>query len=308
MTTWTVTRERAAEIAAEFAARPRNQAASDDACAVAAQPGYRLYSAPSPCAAIVSARALAAGGATRSKPGATRVHGPRHLASLVKGEVARPKGDEWTREYLRSVAKDQLASSETIATRATWCEYYLTYHAIAVACGHLSTETPPPLEVSMIVGCGTALVVADRPHVRRWPGIGAITLEYTDGSALAYLGQPYPRTYIESPHLVSIADLDKLQNEDLRSWMIGRYAGPDTTADEGWLRYLTDSGAQVLDERRDDVTSTYEALMRTGRGDARLVVTCPTRRIFALGVPPQIETCEGAQAWIHGGLRISART
>ena len=62
--------------------------------------------------------------------------------------------------------------------------------------------------------------------------------------------------------------------------------------------------------RKNAVEGTLEALYKTPKGEQRLVVTCPTGRLFALGVPPEVETCEAAQVWLGGDkkMNVIART
>jgi hypothetical protein len=93
----------------------------------------------------------------------------------------------------------------------------------------------------------------------------------------------------------------------------------------GWAEFLAAIGAKCVDFRRNEVEGTTESLfsfaMPTNRftpapdmytmimshldgfrrmieSQKRLLVTCPTGRLFALGVPNNIETCEEAQRWL----------
>jgi hypothetical protein len=71
----------------------------------------------------------------------------------------------------------------------------------------------------------------------------------------------------------------------------------------GWERYLVEVGATVIDVRRNDIEGTHEALMQIPDGERILLCVCPsTARVHGLGVPPEIHTCQGAQAWLSNGL------
>jgi hypothetical protein len=71
----------------------------------------------------------------------------------------------------------------------------------------------------------------------------------------------------------------------------------------GWRRYLDAAGAVVVDRRRNDIEATRESLVRFPDGDMLLICSCPsTGRVFGLDVPHHVRTCEGAQAWLSGGL------
>ena len=91
------------------------------------------------------------------------------------------------------------------------------------------------------------------------------------------------------PETQTVAQIDKEDNADVRAIRIQRF---------GWPRYLRESNAKEIDSRENVVEGTEEALYRTAN-DCRLVVVCPTGRVFALGVPKEIKTCEEAQNWIH---------
>ena len=104
------------------------------------------------------------------------------------------------------------------------------------------------------------------------------------------------------PETQTIEQINKETNQDIRSIRIERF---------GWPRYLKESGAEKLDERHNDVENQLEALMQTRGKDRRLLVTCPTGRMFALGVPPSVNTCEEAQKWLAGpaaNVNVIART
>lgn len=91
----------------------------------------------------------------------------------------------------------------------------------------------------------------------------------------------------------------------------------DTNADRqairierrGWLWFLQQIGATVLDEGPNEVEGTYEVLFDSPYG-RRLVPTCITGKIPALGVPNTVNTCAEAQLWLHRGKKrnVVART
>lgn len=76
----------------------------------------------------------------------------------------------------------------------------------------------------------------------------------------------------------------------------------------GWLPFLKQTNAKVLDERTNDVEGTYEVLYETTVGNLvgnRLVGTCPTGKIPVMGVPTRIRTCEEAQFWLGGDQKVN---
>ena len=91
------------------------------------------------------------------------------------------------------------------------------------------------------------------------------------------------------PETLNVNQIKKERNAEVRAIMIERY---------GWQLYLADSKAKMIDKRDNAVENTKEALFVTRSFGNRLVVTCPTGRIFTLGVPNDIKTCEAAQQWL----------
>ena len=91
------------------------------------------------------------------------------------------------------------------------------------------------------------------------------------------------------PETITLEQISEEKNAEVRSIMIERF---------GWLRYIQDSKANLLDSRDNAIENTKEALFAAGELGNRLVVTCPTGRVFVLGVPLSRKTCEAAQQWL----------
>ena len=111
-------------------------------------------------------------------------------------------------------------------------------------------------------------------------------------------GVAVDRQIVVSPETQTIKQIEEEKNEDVRSIRINRF---------GWHRYIEESNSTLIDDRRNDVEGTREALYRTRYGK-RLIATCPSgnNRIVALGVPDSIETCQQAQAWLAGEQSFNA--
>jgi hypothetical protein len=115
-------------------------------------------------------------------------------------------------------------------------------------------------------------------------------IEWADGNKEWYLNDVLVTEQIVlKPKTITLAQIRKSNNNEVRSIMIERY---------GWQRYLVDINAQVIDKRDNAIENTKEALFATGELGNRLVVTCPTGRVFTLGVPSDAKTCEEAQKWL----------
>lgn len=108
------------------------------------------------------------------------------------------------------------------------------------------------------------------------------------------------------PETQTLEEIDREPSIEVKRIRIERF---------GWMRYLSDIHATVVERRRNDIEGTLEVLCR--RGDiCALVCHCPsTGRVFVLEVPGNIKTCDQAQKWLwasdsspYGPARIIGRS
>ena len=146
-------------------------------------------------------------------------------------------------------------------------------------------------------------VVSRRPVVAEWNE--RKVLHCDNGPAVAFRdgfrvwcidGIRVDEQIVMRPESQTVKQIDGEQNGDVRSIRIERF---------GWPRYLKETGSKCREHRVNDVTGTDEALYQTPRGEQRLVVGCSTGRMFALGVPASVETCEQAQRWLAGDKKFN---
>lgn len=123
-------------------------------------------------------------------------------------------------------------------------------------------------------------------------------LHNEDGPAVTYAGgfKVYAidgvrlnEKIVMAPETLTVEDINGEQDMDIRSIMIERH---------GWHKFLKAINATCVDERENHTEGTLEALYETEDFGNRLVVTCPTGRVFTMGVPPEIVSCESAQYWL----------
>jgi hypothetical protein len=156
-------------------------------------------------------------------------------------------------------------------------------------------------------------VYSEEIIIVRWPGDGSTTrrLHRDDGPAVETLGGvldgyyvhgvgPCPAALWTCPGELTVEHIDAIKSEEVRRVTIERWPG-------AWPRYLHESGAELLDMRRNDRDSQSEQLYRlpSGRDPAgrRFVAVDPsTGRKYCLRVPWNIETCAQAQLWLSHGL------
>jgi len=112
---------------------------------------------------------------------------------------------------------------------------------------------------------------------------------YRDGFSIWSIhGKRVTEQIVMRPETLTLHQIDSESDLDLRAIMLERY---------GWENYLEDTNAKCLDYRDNLIENTKEALYISDNGN-RMVVSCPTGRVFSLGVPDDIKTCEEAQIWL----------
>ena len=128
-----------------------------------------------------------------------------------------------------------------------------------------------------------------RLHCEDGPALG-----YPDGWFIwAINGVRVDEQIIMRPETQTIEQIGNDANEESRRIRIERF---------GWPLYLKESGATSIDGRVNDVDGTEERLMRLGDGSLRLLCACrSTARVYAVGVPREILSCEQAQKWMVAG-------
>lgn len=144
-------------------------------------------------------------------------------------------------------------------------------------------------------------IISDRPEVCRLEN-GVIhaddgpCVRFRDGWSLwAIRGVVVDEQVVMRPETQTLAQIRADDNLERKRIRIERY---------GWARYLDEVGAEVLDERNNDIEASREALLRSSDGELVLVARCPsTHKVFHMEVlDPAVTTCEQAQTWLHGGL------
>lgn len=107
---------------------------------------------------------------------------------------------------------------------------------------------------------------------------------------------------VMQPTELTVDDIDSEGNIEAKRVMIEIF---------GWVRYLKEKDAKVIDRRDDDVSGTSELLMTTGTKDDPFYIfigACPsTGRVYPMRVPRRFRTCKQAQVWLKGDRLTEAR-
>lgn len=121
--------------------------------------------------------------------------------------------------------------------------------------------------------------------------------KWSDGFAIYMIdGLELPDDIAEKaimhPESLTLADIENDKyNNDIRAVLLDRF-GP--------ARYLQETGAKLIDEAKNEVENTHEALFVDKRGTKWLWPTCPSGRICPpLRLPAEIKTCEEARKWLQ---------
>lgn len=147
----------------------------------------------------------------------------------------------------------------------------------------------------------TFALIQDRPIEIHRDEEGRLHRE--DGPALSYAdglqvwsidGYRVNEQIVLRPETLTIDQIHTESNADVQSIMIDRF---------GWDRYIEETDAKFLDSRHNYVENTKEALYDCGDQGLRLLVTCPTGRVFTkLILDSSIRTCEDAQFWLGNDM------
>lgn len=123
---------------------------------------------------------------------------------------------------------------------------------------------------------------------------------FSDGfSVYSIDGHRVTEKIVMRPEEITLSEIHNEKNSDVQAIMIDRFS---------WVRYIEESGAKLLDSRRNDIENTMEALYDTKSFGRRLVCTCPTGRVFVKGCPSDSgETCEEVQNWLSGYNRSNVK-
>ena len=98
---------------------------------------------------------------------------------------------------------------------------------------------------------------------------------------------------VMNPETQTVQQIRNETNEEIKRIRIERY---------GWDQYLTEIGAELIDERRNDIEGTREYLFKADDMKALMCICPSTSKEFVLEVTPETETCQDAQLWLSNGL------
>ena len=159
-----------------------------------------------------------------------------------------------------------------------------------------------------VAGNEKVVFVSRNPTELHWRGT---TLHNESGPAFRYAdgwggylidNMILDEQVVMRPETQTIEQIDGEESNDIRAIRLERY---------GAARYLTETGAKVLDDRAVPIEGTHEALLEDKNGHRWLWPTCPSGRICPpLRVPREINSCESASQWVAGDkpFRAIART
>lgn len=221
--------------------------------------------------------------------------GPVHAA-----EMARQLDQQVDRENLHKTLQEYIGDQVYGNHDAPW----LAFYAFMLDQCHMEICEPLRPLIDLAKHCGwwgpydTRAIVQhrctrflrdeeERLHCEDGPSVA-----WPDGTKLWDIhGIEVDEQIVMRPETQTVEQINKEESGDVRSIRIERF---------GWVRYLKETSARLIHNRKNEVEGTLEALYQSPTGENRLVVTCPTGRLFSLGVPAAVTTCEQAANWLQG--------
>jgi hypothetical protein len=185
---------------------------------------------------------------------------------------------------------------------------YAAYYAICQKYDLLKPSKEIDLFTRFVNAIHTVFIDAENPIIVRSPvrivhndtfisNDTGPSFQYKDGLTLWIIDDlVVDEQLIMRPETQTIKQIEAEENADIRSIRISRYT---------WLRYLREIGAETIDYNENAVEGTIEALYVLSDKSKRLVVTCPTGRPFAMGVPQEIVNCQQARTWLAGDIGVN---
>lgn len=191
-----------------------------------------------------------------------------------------------------------------------WSIWYQSYVNLYESCQMINLEINEELLEEMrqwVQKCPFMLFNTETVYVSRNPveihkndanqlsNEDGMSCKFPDGWGIYTInGVSVNEQIVMKPETQTIKQIRDEQNEEVKRIRIERY---------GWDSYLTEIGAEKVDERKNDIEGTLEFLFRAEDDMMALMCICPsTRKEFVLEVPPDTKTCQEAQAWLSGGL------
>ena len=122
---------------------------------------------------------------------------------------------------------------------------------------------------------------------------------YPDGwGVYAWHGTRCPQQVIESPHTLTVEQVDKEGNAEVKRVMIERFGGAKDARD-GFALYLQRAGAKTIAKRGEYELVSHNAPHLTSGKMVAVKMICPsTGALYILRVPPEMQTVESAMNWV----------
>ena len=239
----------------------------------------------------------------------------RTRASTYASEVARVMWMAAISVVNEKAGVDLTKSAESLLRRwydfynggsewASWC-CYLSFVRDVVGWSHPSHENYAHYENAAIYGgpryMHRAFVLLSERAAERHTEDNVLHCEigpaisWHCGTTGWYIhGVRVDEQIVMRPESQTIEQLKSESNEEVRRVRIDRF---------GWERFITESGATLRHKRRNERDQQFEQLFVLDDGTQRIKLVDPsTGRKYFLGVPREIDTCQGAQDFISHNL------
>ena len=124
---------------------------------------------------------------------------------------------------------------------------------------------------------------------------------YPEGWGIyAWHGTRCSKQVIESPETLTVENVDKEENAEVKRVMIERFGGAKDARD-GFALYLQRAGAKTIAKRGEYELVSHNAPHLTSGMMVAVKMICPsTGALYILRVPPEMTTVESAMNWVKG--------
>jgi hypothetical protein len=223
------------------------------------------------------------------------------VRNQIRNQVGGQVGNQ-VRNQIRNQVRDPLCSVVYGSQDAGWLSYFQFFKTI----GLVSGTSPISGLLELAQSCGWvfpfqgAIILTERPnklvrdelhnlHCEDGPA-----LSYPDGfSIYAWHGVRVPERVILTPELITPKEVLNENNQEVRRVMLERY---------GWDRVLADFEATEINTDRFGTLYQTDKLGTYLEGEDAIAKFVKVRdpstdRVYALRVPPTIETAQAAVAW-----------
>lgn len=176
---------------------------------------------------------------------------------------------------------------------AAWADYYKEVLGLKLP---EYWQLKEQVEFGMVYPLDEYVVISERPELIKIDN-GELhsddspAVQYRDGTKVYSIhGVSVPEHVVKNPKTITIDEINKEENEEVKRIMLERY---------GYDKYLSDTNAELVDCDVDTYNGS-RALMKTSDMVFLVAADPSTGRVYYLEVSPECKTCVEADKYLSG--------